>query len=73
MYHLLIDIAKGQIPEASQGHQGKSLPSLACATLLSLVIARGDTGKLLTAVAAMLMSPATLATQEMQVWHGKLI
>ena len=47
--------------------ESESLTSLACTCLLSLVVARGDTGKLLSAVAAMLMSPPALATQQMKV------
>lgn len=33
------------------------LPSLACSSLISLVIALGDTSKILTAVSAILMNP----------------
>lgn len=47
--------------------ESESLSSLACACLLSLVIARGDTGKLLSAVASLLMSPSSLATQQLHV------
>ena len=40
-----------------------SLSSLACACLVSLVVAWGETGKTLTAISALLMSPAFLTTQ----------
>lgn len=47
--------------------ESESLSALACSCLISLVIARGDTGKLLTAIAAMLMFSARLAKQEVKV------
>uniref|UniRef100_T1JCF5 RCR-type E3 ubiquitin transferase n=1 Tax=Strigamia maritima TaxID=126957 RepID=T1JCF5_STRMM len=43
------------------------LTSLACACLLSLVVARGDTGKLLSAVCAVLMSPSKLSLEEIEM------
>jgi len=48
-------------------HDGQSLTSLACSGLISLVISLGDTGKLLTAVSALLMSTGSLATQHIKV------
>ena len=48
-----------------------SLTALACSCLMSLVIARGDTGNILSAIAAMLMSPTTLTTQEVKVGMAK--
>ena len=47
--------------------EGYSLTSLACSGLISLTIALGDTGKLLTAIKAMLMSVPRLAAQITQV------
>ena len=47
--------------------EGYSLTSLACSGLISLTIALGDTGKLLTAIKAMLMSVPRLAAQVTQV------
>ena len=47
--------------------EAETLSALACSCLISLVVVRGDTGKLLTAVAAMLMFSARLAKQEIQV------
>ena len=49
---------------------GNMLTSLACSCLLSLVVARGDTGKILAAVAVALMSPSQLASQEIKVNKG---
>ena len=45
----------------------KDLSALACSSLLSLVVALGDTGKLLTAVMAMLMANGSLSSQEIMV------
>ena len=47
--------------------EGHSLTSLACSGLISLTVALGDTGKLLTAIKAMLMSTPRLAAQTTQV------
>jgi hypothetical protein len=54
-------------PRSSAESESESLSALACSCLLSLVVARGDTGKLLTAIAAMLMFSARLATQDIKV------
>lgn len=43
---------------------GQVLTSLACSALISLTIALGDTGKLLTAIKALLMSSPGLASQK---------
>ena len=59
--------------EWKEGHSeegvssAESLTALACSCLLSLVISRGDTGKLLAAAAAMLMSPGALSSQHIKV------
>ena len=45
----------------------KTLSALTCSALLSLVTALGDTGKLLTAVTAMLMAPGALSSQDIVV------
>ena len=62
---------RGQTTVATQSKatesDSQSLSALACSCLISLVIARGDTGKLLTSVAAMLMFSARLAKQEVKV------
>jgi E3 ubiquitin-protein ligase MYCBP2 len=60
-----MDLTTKPNPDTSIGCY--SLNAVACACLISLVIARGETGKLLSAVAAMLMSPAALASQDVKV------
>ena len=63
-----MDLATSTLPAEPRSPAGtKPLTSLACACLLSMVIARGDTGKILAATAAALMSPAVLASQEIKV------
>ncbi|WAQ99892.1 MYCB2-like protein [Mya arenaria] len=54
LFQLLMEIATNSGPDFV--HEGQSLTSLACSALLSLVIALGDTGKLLTAVPGILTS-----------------
>ncbi|GAB6023050.1 hypothetical protein CHUAL_007142 [Chamberlinius hualienensis] len=44
-----------------------SLTSVACSCLLSLVVARGDTGKLLHAVSSVLTSPRNLVTEDLKI------
>lgn len=44
------------------------LSSVASTCLLSLVVALGDTGKMLSALAAMLTSPPTLGGIKVKVW-----
>jgi len=62
LFQLLMEIS-------SVGKAGTEmvLPSLACSSLISLIIALGDTGKLLTAITAMVMSPGPLAVQDLNV------
>ncbi len=72
MYQLLMDLSTAGNSSSTPGTgktvaDGLALTSLACSCLLSLVIARGDTGKLLAAVAVALMSPSQLASQEIIV------
>ncbi|XP_033730930.1 E3 ubiquitin-protein ligase MYCBP2-like, partial [Pecten maximus] len=52
---------------AMVGGSDMSLSSLACSSLISLTVALGDTGKLLTAISSMLMSPSPLAMQNVKV------
>ena len=66
LYHLLLDLTT--VPVRLPSKQLEStLTSLACACLLSLVVARGDTSEILGAVAGMLMGPSSLATQMVEV------
>ena len=68
LYFLLMELATDQqVVPPSGVNESENLTALACTCLLSLVIARGDTGKLLSAVAAMLMSLPALATQQIKV------
>ena len=59
-FNLLMEISTEPGPD-------KTLSALTCSALLSLVTALGDTGKLLTAVTAMLMAPGALASQDIVV------
>ena len=52
--------------------ESESLTALACSCLLSLVVARGDTGKMLSAVASLLMSSPALASQHIRVLLNEL-
>lgn len=49
------------------GSEATHLKAVACSCLIALVIARGDTGKLLSALAALLMCPQALAQQKIHV------
>ncbi|KFM80172.1 putative E3 ubiquitin-protein ligase MYCBP2, partial [Stegodyphus mimosarum] len=66
LFDLLLDISSSSPSMLDQAHSSYTcnLTSFACACLLSLVIARGDTGKLLSAASAMLMSSQALASEE---------
>ena len=50
LFDLLMELTCNPSPDPD-------LPSLACSSLISLVIALGDTSKILTAVSAILMNP----------------
>ncbi len=67
LYQLLMELATTPVPGDTHQIDSQSLTALACACLCSLVIARGDTGKILSAVGAALMSPMALASQEIKV------
>lgn len=62
-----MDLSQSRVPCSPEMLEFETLAALACSCLLSLVVARGDTGKLLTAVAAMLMFSSKLATQAIKV------
>ena len=66
LYHLLLDLSTVPVHLSSEQLE-VNLTSLACACLLSLVVARGDTSEILGAVAGLLMSPSSLATQMVEV------
>lgn len=63
-----MDFATSHGAESAVTNDGNHLTAVACACLLSLVVVRGDTGKLLTAVTALLMCPRALAVQNVQVF-----
>lgn len=67
LFDLLLDLATSHGPESAAANDGSHLTAVACACLLSLVVVRGDTGKLLNATAALLMCPRALATQNIHV------
>jgi len=75
LYQLLMELSSSSsvivqgvsAREGVEAECGGSVSALACCCLLSLVIARGDTGKLLTTVAAMLMYSTRLAAQHIMV------
>lgn len=67
LFDLLLDLATSHGPESAAANDGSHLTAVACACLLSLVVVRGDTGRLLAAIAALLMSPRALAIQNIQV------
>ncbi|XP_035682944.1 E3 ubiquitin-protein ligase MYCBP2-like isoform X1 [Branchiostoma floridae] len=67
LFQLLIDLVNNSGPETSPTTDCTSLAALACSCLLSLVVARGDTGKLLNAVAALLISPGSQSAQAVKV------
>lgn len=67
LFDLLLDLATSYGPEPSAANDGSHLTAVACACLMALVVVRGDTGKLLAATAALLMSPRALAAQNIHV------
>lgn len=59
MFETLLDLASSS-PDSTKGSltdDGSHIRALACACLLSFTVALADTGKLLRAASAMLMSP----------------
>ncbi|GFT99092.1 hypothetical protein NPIL_245402 [Nephila pilipes] len=65
LFDLLLEISSSSsLMDQAQSSFSLNLTSYACACLLSLVVARGDTGKLLSAASAMLMSSQSLAAEE---------
>ncbi|XP_076385847.1 MYC binding protein highwire isoform X12 [Megachile rotundata] len=67
LFDLLLDFATSHGPESAAANDGSHLTAIACACLLSLVVVRGDTGRLLVAIAALLMCPRALAVQNIQM------
>lgn len=73
LFDLLLDLATLHGPESSVPNDGSHLTAIACACLLSLVVVRGDTGKFLSAIAALLMCPRALASQNIQVYNNFIL
>lgn len=65
LYDLLLELAKTQSQETSSDFTNWS--AIACSALLGLCIARGDTGKTLKALAAIVMLPKHLSGQCVQL------
>ena len=70
LFELLMQMVSEPVPSDNQ--LAVDLSSVASACLLSLVVALGDTGKMLSAVAAMLTAPAeySLGTVQVCVYVG---
>ncbi|KAJ8666974.1 hypothetical protein QAD02_008636, partial [Eretmocerus hayati] len=67
LFEVLLDLATSHGPESAAANDGSHLTAVACACLLSLVVVRGDTGRLLATISALLMSPRALAIQNIQM------
>nr|CAH7734761.1 unnamed protein product [Callosobruchus chinensis] len=67
LFELLLDLATLHGPESSVANDGSHFTAVACACLLSLVVVKGDTGKYLSAAAALLMCPRALSLQNIQM------
>lgn len=67
LYDLLLDLATLHGPASSHSTDANNWSAIGCSSLLGLCVARGDTGKTLKAIAALLMSPKILANQSIQV------
>lgn len=72
LYDLLLNLATlhGSFP-APQEADLSNWSSVACSAVLGLCIARGDTGKTIKAIAALIMSPKILSEQKIQVLKAK--
>ena len=72
LYDLLLDLATTTTAErdvtsmAGVSHES-DWSAVACSALIGLCIARGDTGKMLKAIAALIMSPRNLSSQRIQM------
>lgn len=65
LYDLLLDLATMSATESGSNEGDWS--AVACSALVGLCIARGDTGKMLKAIAALIMSPRHLSSQRIQM------
>lgn len=67
LYDLLLNLSTSNSSGSSSVGEVNNWSGIACSALLGLCVARGDTGKTLKAIAALLMSPKTLSEQYIQV------
>lgn len=71
LYDLLLDLATHNTPSPQKtlesNEEMKNWCSLACSVLLALIIARGDTGKIIKAVTSILMSTNNLLNQQIKL------
>lgn len=69
LYELLLNLATlhGSLP-TPQDSELSNWSSIACSALIGLCVARGDTGKTIKAIAALIMSPKILSGQNIQVF-----
>ena len=67
LFELLLDLSIDHRPEMLDPPGLLSISSLSCACLLSLIIASGNTGKMLSGIAAILMSAGRLSQQAFKV------
>ncbi|XP_038063242.1 E3 ubiquitin-protein ligase MYCBP2-like [Patiria miniata] len=68
LFELLLDLTIDHRQEGPENLPGlPSISSLSCACLLSLIIASGNTGKMLAGIAAILMSTGSLSQQAFKV------
>lgn len=69
LFDLLLNLATlhGGLP-TPQDSDLTNWSSIACSTLLGLCVARGDTGKTIKTIAALIMSPKILSGQNIQVF-----
>lgn len=67
LYDLLLNLSTSNGSGSSAVGEVNNWSAIACSALLGLCVARGDTGKTLKAIAALLMSPKTLNEQYIQV------
>lgn len=67
LFELLLDLATTTHGPELTVVDGNELTAVACACVLSLVVVRGNTGRILTTIAALLKCSKTLAIQNIQV------
>lgn len=67
LYDLLLDLTTLHGPASVHNNDTNNWSAIGCSALLGLCVARGDTGKTLKAIAALLMSSKILANQNVQL------